>query len=142
MLWSGDVLRIDSANPNDLERLHLWFDGVARNLPRAIQHGMRVALEEAVMNAAMHGFPPGAAGEIAVRLHISPDTADLLVEDKGRSFDPTTAPATAPPTSLTATKPGGHGLVLLRHYCHDITYQRIGGWNRLIMRFPLPPVSA
>lgn len=134
----GNELRIDSANAEDLERLHPWFDIEARTLPNALRHGMRVALEEAVMNAVMHAFPPNGSGEITVRLRISPGAAALFVEDSGRAFDPTAAPSAGRPASLQEAEPGGLGLTLLRHYCHDITYQRVAERNRLMLRFPLP----
>src|ERR1700733_6659080 len=100
MLDLGDVLRVDSANANDMEHLHPWFDAVAQYLPHAVQHGMRVALEEAVVNAAMHGFPPNGSGQITVRLRISPGFVALVVEDSGRAFDPTVPPVPWQPANL------------------------------------------
>jgi serine/threonine-protein kinase RsbW len=132
-----DVLRIDSANADDLERLHPWFDAVSAQLPLELQYGMRVALEEAVLNAAMHGFAPDASGEITVRLSVAAGSAVLRVEDPGCAFDPTQAPVHQQPVSLLEARIGGLGLVLLHHYCKDITYERVEERNRLIMRFPL-----
>jgi anti-sigma regulatory factor (Ser/Thr protein kinase) len=133
------VLRLDSAKAGDLAQLHPWFDKQVRDLPHAMHHGMRVALEEAVMNIAMHAFPPESPGEITVRLRTSPVCAALLVEDSGRAFDPSAVPAREPPATLHHAEPGGLGLTLLHHYCHDITYERDGERNRLMLRFPLPP---
>lgn len=138
MVGSDTALRIDSANTADLERLHPWFDAEARALPGSVQHSMRVALEEAVMNAAMHAFPSHGSGEITVRLCVSPATAALIVEDTGRLFDPTAEPARARQTNILDAEPGGLGLTLLRHYCRDIRYERANERNRLTMRFPLP----
>jgi anti-sigma regulatory factor (Ser/Thr protein kinase) len=138
VLDSGDELHIDSANADDLTRLHPWFDALARDLPNAMHHGMRVALEEAVMNVAMHAYPPNASGEIMVRLRTCPEAATLLVEDSGPAFDPTRASFRERPVSLPDAEPGGLGLPLLRHYCRDISYTRVGERNRLLMRFPLP----
>ncbi|HEX3996009.1 MAG TPA: ATP-binding protein [Acetobacteraceae bacterium] len=133
-----DVLRIDSASPGDLDRLHPWFDAVSGRMPPTIRHGMRVALEEVVLNAANHGFTANAPGEITVRLQIGPLSAALCVEDSGRPFDPAKAPARPPSAHLLDATPGQLGLVLLHHYCHDLTYERVGQRNRLIMRFPFP----
>jgi anti-sigma regulatory factor (Ser/Thr protein kinase) len=133
----GHVLRIDSANTEDLERLHPWFDSVSGHLPPAIRHGMQIALEEVVLNAAMHGFAANASGEITVQLRFSPEYAVLRVEDSGRAFDASKQPVHRQPANLLAARPGGLGLVLLHHYCHDITYARVARRNRLIMRFPL-----
>jgi anti-sigma regulatory factor (Ser/Thr protein kinase) len=118
------VLRIDSARADDLDRLHPWLDGVLKDLPGAMHHAIRVALEEVVMNVAMHGF---ASGDIIVR---SPEAAVFIVEDQGGAFDPSVAPAPPRPA-----EPGGMGLVLLHHYCSDIAYERIGDRNRLILRW-------
>jgi|HubBroStandDraft_1064217.scaffolds.fasta_scaffold93201_2 serine/threonine-protein kinase RsbW len=128
------VLRLDSADWNDLERLHPWLDGETAHLPSRIRHAMQVALEEAVLNVATHAFPTGTSGEIAVSLHAAPDAVALIVEDPGPAFDPTAAPAPARPTAL---EPGGLGITLLRHYCKHISYDRAGEHNRLTLRFPL-----
>jgi serine/threonine-protein kinase RsbW len=128
------VLRLDSGSAEDLARLHPWLDAAIASVPVAMHYGMRVALDEVVMNIAMHAFPPGGSGEITVRLLVSPDTAVLFVEDSGRAFDPS-----ALPIPLPRLDPGGLGLTLLHHYCRDIVYRREGEQNRLMLRFPLPP---
>ena len=128
------ALRIESTNAADLACLHPWFDTAARSLPRSIRHAMRVALEEAVMNAAMHGFPPNISGEITVRLGTTQDAAVLTVEDVGCRFD---ASVTPPARESAEIEPGGLGLILLHHYCDDLVYERVGERNRLTMRFPL-----
>jgi anti-sigma regulatory factor (Ser/Thr protein kinase) len=133
-----DVLRIDSSSASELDRLHPWFDAASGCLPPAIRHGMRVALEEVVLNAANHGFAPNAPGEITVQLQIGRLSAALCVEDSGRPFNPAKAPIRAPSAHLLDAPPGQLGLVLLHHYCHDLTYERVGKHNRLIMRFPFP----
>jgi anti-sigma regulatory factor (Ser/Thr protein kinase) len=135
---TDDVLRIDRANADDLERLHPWFDTVSGHLPPETQHAMRIALEEVVLNAATHGFPPNTSGEITVRLHIAPEFASLCVEDSARAFDSSKQPVHHQPASLLEAQPGGLGLVLLHHYCPDITYARVARGNRLVLRFPLP----
>lgn len=110
-------------------------------MPNSVHHAMRVALEEAVMNAAMHGFPPNASGETTVRLLTSPEAAVIVVEDAGCAFDPSAAPAPKPPASLPEVEPGGLGLLLLDHYCDDIAYERVGERNRLMLRFALQPAA-
>ncbi|MDE2199329.1 MAG: ATP-binding protein [Rhodospirillales bacterium] len=126
---------------DDLARLYPWLEAAAaaQRVPHELLYGMHVALEEAVANAALHGFAPGAGGEIAVSLHRSADAATLVIEDTGRPFDPTAATPPARPAQLDEATPGGRGLVLLRHYCRDIRYARAGGRNQLALRFPLAP---
>jgi anti-sigma regulatory factor (Ser/Thr protein kinase) len=133
------VLHITTA-PEDLARLYSWLETSAEacHLPKSVLQGMHIVLEEAVTNVAMHAFPPGEQGEVTIRLQAAPGAASLVVEDSGRPFDPTAAPAHHRPASLLEAEPGGLGLTLLRHYCRDIGYERIGDRNRLTLRFPLP----
>jgi serine/threonine-protein kinase RsbW len=132
------VLRIGVA-VEDLGRLYPWLDGAAaaRKVPGATLQKMHVALEEAVMNVAMHAYGSDATGEITIRLLASPDAAALVVEDAGPAFDPTSAPSRPRAASLEETEIGGLGLSLLRHFCSDIGYERTDNRNRLTLRFPL-----
>jgi serine/threonine-protein kinase RsbW len=127
-----------SMGSEDLARLHPWLDRAteAVDMPKASLNGMHVALEEVVMNIAMHGFPTGDCGEVTIRLRVSQDAAVFVVEDAGRCFDPVAAPASKRRANLLETEVGGLGLTLLRHYCHDIHYERAGDLNRLTLRFP------
>jgi serine/threonine-protein kinase RsbW len=128
------VLRICTA-PEDLARLYPWLDDEARvlNLPDPMLYGMHVALEEAVMNVVMHASDPG---EISVELRRLEDAAELVVEDGGPAFDLTEVVTSERKPSLADARPGGMGLNLMRHYCKDISYERVGERNRLTLRFP------
>jgi anti-sigma regulatory factor (Ser/Thr protein kinase) len=130
-----------TTDPADLARLYPWLDDAARPFALApkLLNGMQVALEEAVMNVAMHGYQDDAAGEIIVRLRIEADAAILQVEDHGPPFDPVAAPRTADPVTLEDNDAGGLGLKLLRHFCKDISYAREMDSNRLTLRFPIQP---
>jgi sigma-B regulation protein RsbU (phosphoserine phosphatase) len=134
------VLRISTA-AEDLASLYPWLDTVAKaqHLPKAALYGVHVALEEVVMNVSMHAFAPGQRGEITVWLRASPDAVALVVEDSGRPFDPTATPVAERPANLREARSGGLGLILVRHYCREIDYERIGDRNRLTLRFPLLP---
>jgi anti-sigma regulatory factor (Ser/Thr protein kinase) len=73
--------------------LYAWLDAA---LPRSAAPGdvlarIHVALEEAVVNAVLHGFPAGVVGEITVRVSRVGETVRLTVEDNGKAFDPTAA---------------------------------------------------
>ena len=100
---------------------------------------MHVVLEEAVANAALHGYPDGRTGHITIRAQHSPSEVILEIEDDGIPFDPTTASPRARSHSLEDVEPGGWGLGLIRAYCQTITYQRQDERNRLILHFPRLP---
>ncbi len=138
MAGDAAVLRIGVAL-EELSRLYPWLDTEAagRAVPAALVQKMHVALEEAVMNVAMHAYGPGGDGEITIRLLPQGNAVALMIEDSGPAFDPTTAAERAAPKSLAEARPGGLGLKLLRHFCPDIGYERVDGRNCLTLRFPL-----
>jgi serine/threonine-protein kinase RsbW len=90
-----------------------------------------------VVNAVMHGFPTGVAGEITVRLSLADDTARLTIEDNGSPFDPTAAPEPAHARNLSEAVPGGWGLALIHRFCPTAAYERKNELNRLTMCFGL-----
>lgn len=116
--WLEEALPADVAAPETSARMH-------------------VALEEAVVNAVMHGFPGGAVGEITVRLSVADGAACLTIEDNGMAFDPTAASEPARARSLSEAVPGGWGLALIHKFCPTAAYERKSEINRLTMRFAL-----
>ena len=119
--------------------LYAWLDEA---MPRGAASAetlarMHVALEEAVVNAVMHGFPGGAVGEITVRLNLAEAAACLTIEDNGVAFDPTAAAAPAHARSLSEAVPGGWGLALIHKFCPTAAYERKNETNHLTMCFGL-----
>jgi serine/threonine-protein kinase RsbW len=133
-LYGGTVLRIGSA-VEELAQVYPWLDAAAQTVgaPVGLLPGMHVVLDEAVMNAVMHG----GAASIVLTLTVEPGVVVLTVEDDGAPFDPLTATPREKATRLEEASPGGLGLRLMHHYCQDMAYQRTGGMNRLMLRFPV-----
>jgi serine/threonine-protein kinase RsbW len=136
-LAMGAVLQIGTAMA-DLASIHPWLDDAAGpGLPAPLLNAMHVALEEAVMNIAMHGYGQGE-GLIALRYGVEDGAALLTLEDSAPPFNQAEAPPPPQAASLEKASIGGRGLKLLRHYCKDMGYEYVGGRNRLTLRFPLP----
>jgi serine/threonine-protein kinase RsbW len=117
--------------------LYAWLDeALARGeAPANVLARMHVALEEAVVNAVLHGFPAGVVGEITVRVSLAGDAARLTVEDNGKPFDPTVAASRPHARSLADAAPGGWGLDLIRRFCPTAAYERKNETNQLTMCF-------
>jgi sigma-B regulation protein RsbU (phosphoserine phosphatase) len=126
------MLRL-TTSPADLGRVYPWLDEAATGdaLPEAFLARLHVALEEAVANIAMHAQTDSFTLEYLADV----SKVSLVVTDDGLPFDPRLAPVPAPAESLEAVRAGGKGLILLRHFCKDLEYQRVDGVNKLIMRF-------
>jgi anti-sigma regulatory factor (Ser/Thr protein kinase) len=74
-------------------------------------------------------------------VHLSPDNggATVVIEDRGRPFNPTTLPPRIKPVSLDETRIGGVGVHLIRHYSSEMRYERFGECNRLVLTFAPKP---
>jgi anti-sigma regulatory factor (Ser/Thr protein kinase) len=136
---SPSQLRIGTALA-DLARLYPWLDEVTatRGWSSRFLNGMHVALEEAVMNVAMHAFPTDQSGEIVVTFMVRDQSAFLIVEDEGVPFDPVAAEVADPLVRIQEHPPGGLGLTLMRHFCQNISYERRNGRNTLTLCFEPP----
>jgi anti-sigma regulatory factor (Ser/Thr protein kinase) len=132
MITLGAELHL-SSSVADLRLLYPWLDQAAPGLTPNLLNRVHVVLEEAVANAALHGFPDGRPGQITVRIQLWPAEVILEIEDDGIAFDPTTAPPRAKAVSLDDVIPGGWGLGLIRAYCQTIDYRREGDRNRLTL---------
>jgi serine/threonine-protein kinase RsbW len=91
--------------------------------------GVRLALEEAVVNGLRHGNGGDPARRVRVRYHLRPDALRAEVEDEGPGFDPGRVPDPTLPENLA--RPGGRGLLLMRHYMTWVRFSRRG--NRVTL---------
>ena len=130
------LLRNDLA---ELERLTRWLEGaIQHDLPPDVSFAVQLCLEEAVANVIMHGGGSGDRLEIAVEVERRDGTLVASIEDNGRQFDPTQAPARPRPTSLEDAKVGDLGIHLMRSFANGMHYERRDGRNRLTLRFLAP----
>ena len=88
------------------------------------QFGVRLALEEAVVNGLRHGNGGDPSKEVRVRYAVSPQEVLAEVEDQGPGFDPEAVPDPLAPENLE--KPCGRGLLLMRHYLTEVRYHGRG----------------
>jgi serine/threonine-protein kinase RsbW len=91
--------------------------------------GVRLALEEAVVNGLRHGNGGDPARRVWVRYHLAPDALLAEVEDEGPGFDPGRVPD--PTLSENLERPSGRGLLLMRHFMSWVRFSRPG--NRVTL---------
>jgi serine/threonine-protein kinase RsbW len=91
---------------------------------------VRMAVEEAVINAIRHGH--GGDTSKPVRVHYRVTPAELLaeVEDEGPGFRPADVPD--PCAAEYVGRPHGRGLKLMRYYMTEVRYNDRG--NRVTLR--------
>jgi serine/threonine-protein kinase RsbW len=86
--------------------------------------GIRLALEEALVNAIKHGNGEDPAKTVQVRYHAGAQQFMIEIEDEGRGFDPESVPDPLAPANLE--RPGGRGVFLMRHYMSWVQYNEVG----------------
>jgi len=90
---------------------------------------IRLALEEALVNAIKHGNQLDRTKKVHIRCAIKPDRFEVGVADEGPGFNPEEVPD--PLCDENLERPCGRGLFLIRHYMTDVIYHPPG--NHLTM---------
>ena len=90
---------------------------------------IKLALEEALVNAIKHGNQMDRTKKVHIAYRIAPDRFDIHIADEGPGFDPEDVPD--PMAAENLERPCGRGLLLMRHYMTEVTFHPPG--NRLTM---------
>ena len=86
--------------------------------------GIRLALEEALVNAVKHGNRSDASKIVRVHYQICEEQFLIEIRDEGAGFDPDGVPDPLSPANLE--RPGGRGVFLIRHYMSWVQYNEVG----------------
>jgi serine/threonine-protein kinase RsbW len=91
--------------------------------------GIRLALEEAIVNAIKHGNQMDKAKKVHVRFRVLPDRFDVGITDEGPGYSVEDVPDPLDDENLE--RPSGRGLFLMQHYMTEVIVHPPG--NRLTM---------
>ena len=136
-----------SSPPNHVshERLTLRGDGrdaqraqdaLAASLERfayddSSRFALRLALEEALMNAVRHGSNSRADKSIEFAYHVDDKAVRIEIIDQGAGFDPDAVPDPTADENLEI--PAGRGLVLMRSFMTEVEFRPPG--NQVTMTY-------
>lgn len=104
--------------------------------PDAARFALRLAMEEAIVNAFRHGhkhLPPETT--VRVEYTVGRDEVALAIQDQGPGFKPDAVPD--PTLDQNLEIPSGRGLLLMRAYMASVEY--VGRGNRVEMVYRRPP---
>ena len=85
---------------------------------------VKLALEEALVNAIRHGNNLDPTKRVHVRYTVTPERIDIRITDEGQGFNPNEVPDPTAPENLE--RPCGRGLLLMRHYMTEVHYSDCG----------------
>ncbi len=86
--------------------------------------GMRLALEEAIVNAIKHGNRMDPKKTVSIRCEIDAHRVHVQIEDEGPGFSPTDVPD--PTAEENLEKPGGRGIMLMKAFMTKVEYNARG----------------
>lgn len=90
---------------------------------------IKLALEEALVNAIKHGNQMDPDKRVTVVFHVTPQRFDIRITDEGPGFNPDDVPD---PTAIeNLERPCGRGLLLMRGFMTEVEYH--GRGNVVIM---------
>lgn len=115
----------------EIERAEKAILDAARrhDYPDRSMFALRLALEEAVINAFKHGHRSIPDKPVELRWTIDDAFAEITIEDQGPGFDPCAVPD---PTSQDRLElPTGRGIMLMNAYMSRVEYNERG--NRVTM---------
>ena len=85
---------------------------------------VKLALEEALVNAIKHGNNMDRSKKVRVAYCVSTERFDVLIADEGPGFDPQEVPD---PTAIeNLERPCGRGLMLMRYYMSEVVFSPSG----------------
>ncbi|MDA1015662.1 MAG: ATP-binding protein [Planctomycetota bacterium] len=91
--------------------------------------GVRLSLEEALVNAIKHGNGMDPEKQVYVGCWVDDEKARIEIEDQGPGFAVTDVPD--PTADENLDKPCGRGIMLMRAFMSRLEYNETG--NRLLM---------
>jgi serine/threonine-protein kinase RsbW len=86
--------------------------------------GIRLAVEEALVNAIKHGNQMDSSRKVRVAFQVSQEKFEVVIADEGEGFDPCEVPDPTAPENLE--RPCGRGIMLMRHYMTTVAYNDRG----------------
>jgi serine/threonine-protein kinase RsbW len=85
---------------------------------------IKLALEEALVNAIKHGNQLDPDKRVFVVFHVTPQRFDIRITDEGAGFNPEDVPD---PTAIeNLERPCGRGLLLMRGFMTEVEYHGRG----------------
>jgi serine/threonine-protein kinase RsbW len=102
------------------------------------QFAIRLAFEEALVNAMKHGNGMDPSRKVTLAYRVSPECIQIHVRDEGTGFDPCCVPD--PTTDENLQRPCGRGIMLMRSYMDTVRYDCRGKEVQMV-KFRRPDVG-
>ena len=121
--------------PSDTEAGHAIQERILQALesleypPRDV-FGVRLALEEALVNAIKHGNAMDPDKQVRIACEVTQEQVRIEIEDEGPGFVPSDVADPTDDENLDC--PGGRGIMLMRAFMNVIEYNALGNCVTLV----------
>lgn len=123
------------ADSNGVGKVNAAFAAFAEahGLPDGVRRSFHVALDELLANVLSHGMSGRDTGSLGVEFDVDQSRLTVTLVDDGPEFDPFLE--AEPDTSLSVEdRPiGGLGIHLVRKLMDEVSYERRGGQNVVVL---------
>ena len=106
----------------------------ANALPDTLRQQMALAFDEVVANIVVYGYDDDAAHEIGVRVDLDEGLLVVTFEDDGKPFDPLAQEDPDVTLGIDEREIGGLGIFLVRELMDEMTWERRGDRNVLVLK--------
>jgi anti-sigma regulatory factor (Ser/Thr protein kinase) len=113
-----------------------WAGRLAAALDPDVRFAVEVCLEEGLANLILHGRAPKGEKDIVLAFTGDALGARIEISDRCAPFDVAQAAPVA--DADDPLREGGRGLMLLRAFASELSYETQGGRNRLTLTFRAP----
>jgi serine/threonine-protein kinase RsbW len=93
---------------------------------------IRIALEEALVNAIKHGNKMDSSKAVRVEAEVTPGLVKIMIEDEGIGFDRKKVPD--PTARENLARPSGRGILLIESYMSEVQWEAGGKRVRMSRR--------
>lgn len=121
---------------DDLARVPSFVDrvGAEYHLVPEVLADIQVALDEILTNILDYGYTDDEEHEIRIRFQVLGSVLEAVIEDDGMPFDPLASAAPDVSAPLHERHVGGLGLHFVKNLMDEVTYDRVGDRNRLVLK--------
>lgn len=124
---------IPSTNPDAAKVQQEVIDAIqGHDYKRESIFAIRLALDEALVNAVKHGNQGDPSKNVRIDFSIDGEQVVLNIEDQGKGFNPDTIPDPTDPKNLG--NPNGRGVMLMNAYMTEVRFNGLGNRVTLIKR--------
>src|SRR5580698_9573650 len=109
----------------------IMFDVNRRGFNSQTVFAIKLALEEAMMNAIKHGNRRDEKKKVHVEANVNSKQAEIVVEDEGPGFSRRSVPDPTLPENLE--KCSGRGIHLIEAYAHEVEWRKGGRRVRMVI---------